>query len=267
MRRVLRARRGAPSCEMLHRALRIVSLCPSTTETLVDFGLAGQLVGITRFCIHPADVVRDIRKVGGTKNPDLARIRALRPDLVLFNEEENRKEDYERLRGDLRVDATIVRRVQDVPEQLLHLGRLTGAEIRAQARAQQVEAARARLAETRAKVGGFRYAYLIWRRPYMAVGGDTYVSDLFAEAGGENVFEGARDRYPAIDVAALRAERPDVVFLSDEPFPFKAKHAAELQAEAPELRTELIRGDDCCWHGVRTLRGLALMQSLSESIV
>ena len=245
--------------------MRIVSLCPSTTETLVDFGLADQLVGITRFCIHPADVVRGIRKVGGTKDPNLDRIRALRPDLVLLNEEENRKADYERLRCDLRVDATLVRRVQDVPEQLRYLGRLTGAEVRARARAQQVEEARTRLAEARVGVEGFRYAYLIWRRPYMAVGGDTYVSDLFAEAGGKNVFENAQDRYPEIDVVALRAARPDVVFLSDEPFPFKARHAAELRDEAPELRIELIGGDDCCWHGVRTLRGLALMQRLVGS--
>ena len=252
---------------MIHRPVRIVSLCPSTTETLIDFGLAAQLVGVTRFCIHPADIVRGIEKVGGTKNPDLDRIRALRPDLVLFNEEENRKDDYDRLRGDVKVDATIVRRVQDVPAHLRHLGRLTGTEAQAQARAEQVEAARARLARARTSATGFRYAYLIWRRPYMAVGGDTYVSDLFAEAGGKNVFEGAKDRYPEIDVAGLRAARPEVVFLSDEPFPFKPKHAAELTVEAPELRTQLIGGDDCCWHGVRTLRGLSLMQRLIESMV
>lgn len=246
--------------------MRIVSLCPSTTETLVDFGLAEQLVGITRFCIHPADTVRGIEKIGGTKDPNVDRIRSLRPDLVLFNEEENRREDYEALRRDVPVDATMVRRVRDVPEQLLYLGQLTGAEALATIRAQEVEAARAKLAEARAGSPGFRYAYLIWRRPYMAVGRDTYVSDLFAEAGGENVFDHTNVRYPEIDVAALRTARPDVVFLSDEPFPFKPKHAQELNAAAPELQIELINGDDCCWHGVRTLRGLALMQRIVESM-
>ena len=122
-------------------AVRLVSLCPSITETLIDFGRADALVGITRFCIHPAEVVATVRKVGGTKDPDIEAIAALEPDLVFVNEEENRKEDFDALTAHgLTVDATMTRTVDEVPDQLRHFGRLVRAEGQAEARAVELEA-------------------------------------------------------------------------------------------------------------------------------
>lgn len=245
--------------------MRIVSLCPSITETLVDFGLAEALVGITRFCIHPADVVGTLTKVGGTKDPRIDQIVELAPDLVFVNEEENRKEDFEALvEAGLTVDATMTRTVAEVPEQLRHFGALTDRADVAAERADAVEAGLRSLEEARAgRAQPFRYAYLIWRKPWMAVGADTYVHDLLGRAGGDNVLAADEGRYPEITLEGLRARAPDVVLLPDEPFPFSDKHVPEVQAALPDARVELIGGDDCCWHGVRSIRGLALGAELA----
>lgn len=239
---------------------RIVSLCPSITETLIDFGLADRLVGVTKFCIHPAEIVASLPKVGGTKDPDLEAIFAAAPDLVLLNEEENRREDYEALAARVRVETSLPKRVTDVPGELRRLGRLTGATAIAERRALELEGAIADL-EAAEKVP-FTYAYLIWREPWMTVNDDTYVADLFGRAGGTNVFGDAPDRYPAFDLAALVSKAPDVVFLPDEPFPFKEKHRDEL-AVLGVGASRLVSGDDCCWHGVRSVRGVRLMQTLA----
>lgn len=231
-------------------------MCPSTTETLVDLGLASSLVGVTRFCIHPAEVVRGLVKVGGTKDPDVAAIVALAPDLVLMNAEENRREDHDALAARLRVDVSHPRRVDEVPALLRRWGALTGTAARAEARAQEVEHALAALTAEAAAVRAWRYLYLIWRGPWMAAGQGTYVSDLLGRAGGVNVVE--RPDYPVVDPAALA---PDVVLLPDEPFPFAEKHLPELAALVPGARLERISGDDACWHGVRTLRGLAWLRA------
>jgi ABC-type Fe3+-hydroxamate transport system substrate-binding protein len=244
--------------------MRLVSLCPSITETLIDLGLAPQLVGITRFCIHPAEVVHGLTKVGGTKDPDVERIVALEPDLVFMNEEENRREDHDALAARCRVVTSFPRRVEDVPAELRRCGALTGTTALAEARAAALEAG---LQALRARPRRpFRYAYLIWRRPWMAVGGDTYVADLLGEAGGENVFSGAVERYPTITLEALAAARPEVVLLPDEPFPFQERHLPELAEAVPGARLELVSGDDCCWHGVRSLRGVALVGALAERL-
>ena len=147
--------------------MRIVSLCPSVTESLVALGLAPQIVGVTRYCVHPREVTSRIRKVGGTKNPDLDGIRSLRPDLVFANAEENRREDVEALEREFVTDVSHPRRVADIPTLLRRFGRLTGTDERAGEIASNVErdlesAGNRRGMPTRAS---FRYVYLVWKRP------------------------------------------------------------------------------------------------------
>ena len=233
------------------------------TETLIDFGLADQLVGITRFCIHPAEAVRSLPKVGGTKDPKLDRIRAAAPDLIFLNEEENRREDYDALVADFRVETTFPRRVDQVPADLRRIGELCEAAYRAEAQAATLEKALVELSDARGQrpEASFSYAYLIWRQPWMSLNSDTYVSDLLARGGGRNVFAGAAARYPEITLTDLRDLRPDVVLLPDEPYPFKAAHADEVKATC-NTKVDLISGDDACWHGVRAIRGVALAQAL-----
>ena len=246
--------------------MRIVSLVPSVTETLIDFGLATNLVGITRFCIHPADVVKALPKIGGTKDPKIDRIVAAAPDLVFLNEEENRREDYETLRrAGLRVETAFPRRVDQVPDDLRRIGEACGTVESAQTRAHELETALADLERRqKAQPNHFTFAYLIWRNPWMTINGDTYVSDLLGRAGGRNVFHDRPTRYPELTLNELAERRPDVVLLPDEPFPFKEAHRQELEAELPEMGHQLISGDDACWHGIRSIRGVALAHQLGD---
>ena len=246
--------------------MRIVSLCPSTTETLIDFGLAESLVGITKFCIHPQDVVARLERVGGTKNPKIERILALQPDLVLMNEEENRKEDHEQLARSVRVEVSFPKTLDEVPDHLRWLGELVETEVSAEQRARalehEIESLRARRDENPS--ASFRFAYLIWRNPWMGAGPNTYVDDLFGRAGGHNVFGADGGRYPSVELEALSRLRADVIFLPDEPFPFDRRHVPEVREACRGAEIELISGDDCCWHGVRSLRGARLAQALFE---
>lgn len=243
--------------------MRIVSLCPSSTELV--FALGGgpsspaiRLVGVTKFCIHPKEQVDRIEKVGGTKNPDVERIVGLRPDLVLLNEEENRIEDAKQLEEEgVRCLTTFPKTVLETAESIRVTGEALGAVEPAEALARSIEERRAEL--RRVGHGRRRFAYLIWRKPYMTVNADTYVHDLLACAGGENVFGNESIRYPEVSTEALARTDPDVVLLSSEPFPFADKHADELHAETglPRERFRLVDGEYLSWHGPRTLPGLS----------
>lgn len=245
--------------------VRLVSLCPSITETLIDFGLAASLVGITRFCIHPREITKRLPKVGGTKDPDLDAIRRAEPDLVFVNQEENRKEDFDQLRSELAIDASFPKRAGEVPAILRHFGRITDTEPIAEARARELERALESLDQARAlrTRPPFRFAYLIWRDPWMTVNTDTYVSDLLERAGGSNVYGAELDRYPTTTLEDLAAQSPDLVLLPDEPFHFRPKHKDEIARILPRARIELVSGDDCCWHGVRSIRGVSLVLGLN----
>lgn len=244
--------------------MRIVSLCPSTTETLIDFGLEESLVGITKFCIHPKGIVDRIEKVGGTKNPKVDRIRDLKPDLVLFNEEENRREDFEALRTSVRVEVAFPRTIGEVPEHLRWLGDIVDRPVVADTRIRELVTKLEDLDAARAArpTAGFRFAYLIWRRPWMAAGTDTYIDDLLSRAGGTNVLGHMPERYPEIQLDALASLQTDVVLLPDEPFPFKTDHIAEVAPKVPSGVVITVSGDDCCWHGVRSIRGAELARQL-----
>lgn len=243
--------------------MRVVSLCPSITESLVALGLRGELVGVTRWCVHPAEALRGVARVGGTKNPDLAAIRALSPDVVFANAEENRREDVEELSRDLDVDLSHPRSAAEVPPLLRRFGERTGRALRGEELASAVEK---RLA-ARLTAPPFRYAVLIWKEPWMATGGRTYIDDLLKGAGGVNALErGGAPDYPAVAEDEVVAARPDVLVLPDEPFRFGESHRASWEARLPGTAVRLVAGDDLCWHGVRTLRGLELVDDLVRSL-
>src|SRR5690606_28120295 len=183
----------------------------------------------------PGDGVAGVERVGGTKNPKVERIIELQPDLVLMNEEENRREDAEALRAAGVVCHTSMPRT---PEETAEMVRSIGAALEREREADRIaaaiEAGAARVREAAKGRPPVRYAYLIWRRPWMTVSDDTFIASLLALPGGVNVFGDAPERYPEITAAALAAAAPDRVFLSSEPFPFKEAHADEL-AEASGL--------------------------------
>ncbi len=239
--------------------MRIVSLCPSLTELVFDLGRGADLVGITKFCVHPADRVGAIEKVGGTKNPKVERIVELAPDLVLLNREENRIEDARALeQAGVRCHVSMPRTVEETAAMVRSIGKALDRpeEGRRIAADIEVRAERVRLeAAGRPRV---RFAYVIWREPWMSVNRDTFAHALLALAGGENVFGAEVERYPEFTPAELGRRTPDAVFQCTEPFPFRAEHADELArlSGLPRERFEIADGEYLSWHGSRTPAGI-----------
>jgi ABC-type Fe3+-hydroxamate transport system substrate-binding protein len=225
------------------RVLRAVSLVPSLTETLFALGAGGSVVGITDWCIFPAGL--DLPRVGGTKNPRVEEIRALRPDIVYVNYEENLKRHADAIAEFAQVIATEPKTLDDV-EQLF----VTLADIHEVDAAPLVDALR----EERARMPrrDFTFAVPIWKKPWMWCGGDTYVSHLVEAAGGRNVLRD-RTRYPAIDYDDIKA---DVIFLPDEPYAF-------TEEDVKRNTVGPFPGHLFTWHGVRTILGLRFLRGLT----
>jgi ABC-type Fe3+-hydroxamate transport system substrate-binding protein len=247
--------------------VRVVSLCPSITETLVAIGGLPSLAGVTRYCTRPKGLLWGVPRIGGTKTPDVARILDLKPDVVFANAEENRREDVEALRAaGVEVDVTLPRRVAEVPPAIRKWGERLGAPQEADALAARIEE---RLAEIAAEPprAPFRYAYWIWKDPWMTVSDDTYVADLIGLAGGVNVFGAEPPRYPTAAPADAIARGADVHVFPSEPYPFsEERHGAAIaRAFGPAARRVFVDGDDFCWHGARTLDGIRAVRGLMNS--
>lgn len=249
--------------------MRIVSLCPSLTELVFDLGLEDQLVGRTKFCVHPEGRVERVEKVGGTKNPKIDRIVELAPDLVLLNEEENRVEDAEALAAaGVRCHTSMPVTVADTAEMVRSIGRAVDRPDEAEAIAADIERRAARVraaAESRTRV---TYAYLIWREPIMTVNDDTFVAALLGLAGGLNVFGDTEERYPTITAEELAATDPTGVLLSTEPFPFDETYRDELVEATglPVERFHIVDGELLSWHGSRTPAGIDYAETVIEGL-
>jgi ABC-type Fe3+-hydroxamate transport system substrate-binding protein len=246
---------------------RVVSLVPSLTEALVWLGLAGHLVGVSDWCVHPAEAVAQLPKLGGTKTPSIPRILALEPDLVIANREENRRRDVERLEAaGVPVWVTYPRSVRDGVALLRELAALGAGSGALAERVDPIEAAVV-AAEAARPERGVPVFCPIWKTPWMSVGRDTYANDLLALCGGENVFEGREDRrYPIVQVPEIVAASPEVILLPDEPFAFGAREVAELTAldlpAAASGRIHLIDGTLVSWYGPRIQRAIETIRPL-----
>jgi ABC-type Fe3+-hydroxamate transport system substrate-binding protein len=212
---------------------RVISLVPSVTETLLAWGVTP--VACTRFCEQP-----DLLHVGGTKDPDVAGIVELRPDLVVLCVEENRREDADALtEAGVATAALSIDGVADVAPALRMLAGLVG-----------VDPAGVQDLDGSAPVGERLRAFIpVWKRPWMSLAGGTYGSSLLAAIGVDNVFADADDRYPTVTLEEARARRPDVVLAPSEPYPFRERHVPLLAEVAPVV---LVDGQDLFWWGVRT---------------
>jgi ABC-type Fe3+-hydroxamate transport system substrate-binding protein len=234
---------------------RVVSLVPSLTETLFALGAGDAVVGMTDFCIFPPDL--PLPRLGGTKNPRVEEIRALQPDLVYMNLEENLRRHGEALEAFTRVFVTEPKSVDDVRLLLGQLGAIHGRRAEAAQLIAELQAERAVL-PTRP----FTFACPIWKSPWMWCGGDTYVSQLVESAGGINVL-GGRTRYPQLELADVLALQPDAVFLPDEPYLFTIADAEELEG----VRViGPFPGHLFTWHGVRTIDGMRFLRRALEGI-
>jgi ABC-type Fe3+-hydroxamate transport system substrate-binding protein len=271
---------------------RVVSLVPSDTLTVAALGCAGALVGRTDYCELPAEVVRALPSVGGTKNPRIEAIADLAPDLVLANQEENTKGDLERIAGlGFRVYVAFPKRVAEGIAHLAKLARIFGVSGDPQVKAlckRGYEVLREAPAER-----PIRTFCPIWMDPLMTIHGDTFMSDMLAMAGAENVFAdrerryplaadlgkraaldaakvGERDvRYPRVTMQEVDDRAPDLVLLPDEPHPFSDADAKVFlsQPTPAARRGAVVRtgGKDLCWYGARSVEGLPRLRRLVDA--
>jgi len=246
---------GAPS--------RIASLVPSITETLFALGLAEKIVGVTRYCERPRQMPPHVRRVGGTKNPEIEAIRALSPDLVFVNTEENRREDIEAIKEFAVVSESFARTAPEGVALVRQLGELTGAHREAREMAESIETELSLLEKQSARAGGQRRraGYFIWKDPWMSVGRDTFIHDVLVCAGLENVYAGRSERYPETSFEEMARLAPEVILLPHEPYSFTEKHRAELleREDIPAARMGriyLVNGQYFCWYGVRQIEAL-----------
>jgi ABC-type Fe3+-hydroxamate transport system substrate-binding protein len=250
---------------------RIVSLIPSTTELLCRLGLADALVGVTVYCREPADLLRDKARIGGEKDPDLERIRALAPDLVVANVEENVRTHIDRLREwGIPVHVTYPRTVAGAIAMIRELGEVTGTAARATALADELDTALVQARQSARSRDPVRVFYAIWRGPYMTIGADTYIHDMLAVCGGANVFADAPERYPAVTLDEVAARRPEVILLPDEPFRFRRIHVDDFTPyrDVPAVRhgrIHLVDGKPFSWHGPRIAEALRTLPNLLAS--
>ena len=273
--------------DRLGEPARIVSLVPSITESLFVLGLGERVIGVTDWCVYPAEAVAALPKLGGTKDPDIAAIAALAPDLVIANHEENTKRVVNGLvaRG-LEVWVTYPRTVQEGALLLDEIARLGASETaRREVVAPVLEAVDGALRASRERADRARPRVFcpIWRDPWMVPGPDTYAHDLLALCGGHNVGaevgqlgsqRGAAkprgsDRYPRLTLDDLVSLQPDVVLLPDEPYAFGPKDAAEISSldlpAAREARIHLIDGTWVSWYGPRIRPAIQALQEIFPS--
>lgn len=227
---------------------RIVSLCPSQTELLFDLGAGDRVVGVTKFCVHPRDGVAQKSKVGGTKDVNLDRVRALEPDLVLAQREENTREVVEALAQEVPVYVTDVVDVTSALRMIERVAAVVDSRATGEALAAEIRAGLNALSA----LPNARVLYLIWRDPWMAAGRGTFIHSVLEACGFENAL--ATERYPTVDGEAMRALRPDIVFLSSEPFPFRDKHRQEIARELPDVPIQYVDGEVFSWYGSRMRR-------------
>lgn len=234
---------------------RVVSLVPSITETLFELGAGNSVVGITDWCIFPEwlrdeTVGRVPPRVGGTKNPRIDEIRALKPDLVHMNLEENLKKQGDELEGFVPVFVTEPKSPTDVATLLRDLGTIHGCQASASERVGQLDQLLAL-----PPLSAFTFVCPIWKNPWMWCGGDTYVSALVESVGGRNLL-GSHERYPTLDLREVIDLVPDVIFLPDEPFEFGDGDATELRDTFRGRIIGPFPGHLFTWHGTRTVKGL-----------
>ncbi|TAJ54389.1 MAG: cobalamin-binding protein [Chitinophagaceae bacterium] len=230
---------------------RIVSLVPSQTELLAAIGLNEEVIGITKFCVHPTHWFRHKQRIGGTKNVDIEKIRALQPDLIIANKEENVQEQVLELEKIAPVWTSDIHSIEDALSMMQSVGALTGKTAETTSLITTIEEKRMLLQkQLNDSKKRLRVVYLIWKDPYMAAGGDSFIDTMLQACGWENCL-GNRMRYPEINLSELAQLRPDLVLLSSEPYPFQQKHITALQQVLPGTKIVLADGEMFSWYGSR----------------
>jgi ABC-type Fe3+-hydroxamate transport system substrate-binding protein len=239
---------------------RIISVVPSQTELLFYLGLDEEIIGITKFCIHPQDKFQSITKIGGTKQLDLDKIKSLQPDLIIANKEENERSQIEALMDICPVWISDISNLTKALDMIERVGALVGKAIEAKVLKDDIEHGFNKISLQ----NGLNTAYFIWRKPYIVAGQNTFIDAMLQKCGLTNVFKA--DRYPEINVDMLIKANPEVVLLSSEPYPFKEKHMEEIKAILPKAIIKLVDGEIFSWYGSRLLHAPAYFEWLSKEL-
>lgn len=227
--------------------MKIISLVPSFTELLFDLNLGAEVIGVTRFCIHPKEKTRLITKIGGTKSLKIERILDLKPDLIIANKEENSKEDILQLQQLANVWVTEIVTFQDALDVISELGE----------RANRVSESKKMVLEIQKEFKNLpnfphrSVAYFIWEGPIMLAGKNTFINEMLAKIGLTNIITNPDSRYPVQTEEELQELNPEFIFLSSEPFPFKEKQLPRYQKVFPNSKVILIDGEMFSWYGSR----------------
>ena len=245
---------------------RIISIVPSLTELLYDLSLDQEVIGITKFCVHPARWFRSKTRVGGTKNVNIEIIHRLRPDLIIANQEENTREQVEELAKDYSILLTDINNLDSALLSILTIGKLTGKKENS---TQIVNTIRNRFDELNAQFQNnkkIEAAYLIWQKPYMAAGGDTYINDMMSFCGLRNIFSDIK-RYPEVTLNEIKERGCEIVLLSSEPYPFKERNADVIKNLLPGIKIVLADGEMFSWYGSRLLKAANYFESLHSKLI
>ncbi|GGI23525.1 helical backbone metal receptor [Pedobacter mendelii] len=234
---------------------RIISLVPSQTELLFDLGLDKEIIGLTKFCIHPIEKFAERTKVGGTKKLNIELIKDLKPDLIIGNKEENTQSDIEELAENCPVWMSDIFTLDDAMKTITEIGELVDRSPEASYLNHLIAAGFTDL-KTLAIQNSIdkRVAYLIWRKPYMAVGKNTFIDNVLVTNGMTNVIN--QERYPEVTLAELETTNCELILLSSEPYPFKEKHIEEIQMAIPDVKVMLVDGEMFSWYGSRLVKAV-----------
>jgi iron complex transport system substrate-binding protein len=245
---------------------RIVSLVPSQTELLVDLGLEDKLVGVTKFCVHPQELRQKKEVVGGTKQVNIDKVRRLAPDIILCNKEENTPQMVTELEELAPVHVSDVKSIDDAIELIREYGEVFGTREKAFEIAgkilEQQNDFRKFIVEKPVK----KVAYFIWKRPWMAVGKETFIDHLLRLNNFENVFFGEKSRYPEVEMKDVADKKPDLIFLSTEPFPFKEEDKEAFEKVVRRDGIHIVDGEYFSWYGSRLVAAFSYFRSLHDKI-
>lgn len=244
---------------------RIVSIVPSQTELLFDLGLGDEVIGITKFCIHPENRFKEKAKIGGTKKLNIELIRSLKPDLIIGNKEENEQSQMELLMEEFPVWMSDIYDLERAKNTILQIGELVNREPEAAYLNHLIQAGFTDL-QVLALQNNLhkKVAYLIWKDPYMFAGQDTFINDVLMRNGLQNVVK--ISRYPELGLSELAELEPNLVFLSSEPYPFKEKHLEEVRGMLPGARVMLVDGEMFSWYGSRLVKAVEYFFYLQKEL-
>ena len=243
---------------------RIVSLVPSQTELLFDLGIGQNVVGVTKYCVHPKEKVKKITKIGGTKDFDIDKIIELNPDLIIANKEENHKEGIEELEQKFPVWVSDVDSLSSAFKMISEIGTIVGAGDKIREILCPLSREFTDFREANSFSESYTTLYFIWKNPFMVAGNDTFINDILRQCSLKNLI--LENRYPTINKRAIKKLNPQLILLSSEPYPFSRSHIEEFAKLLPNAYIRIVDGELFSWYGSRLKYTIQYLKELQEDI-